>query len=73
MGEDMTVHFNMKAAGFVACVAAIAFITGAQAAGWDDGGGEAWQKVLEAAKKEGPVVGLIWASHLRRGSSAIRA
>lgn len=28
----------------------------ALAAGWDDGGGEAWQKVLEAAKKEGPVV-----------------
>ena len=39
MGEDMTVHFNMKAAGFVACVAAIALSTGAQAAGWDDGGG----------------------------------
>lgn len=28
----------------------------ALAAGWDDSGGEAWQKVLEAAKKEGPVV-----------------
>ncbi|NDA46257.1 MAG: extracellular solute-binding protein [Alphaproteobacteria bacterium] len=56
MGEDMTAHLNIKASGLLACVAAFAFITGAQAAGWDDGGGEAWQKVLEAAKKEGPVV-----------------
>ena len=50
-------HRTSKWIGALAGAVASATLAGSTlAAGWDDGGGEAWQKVLEAARKEGPVV-----------------
>lgn len=48
--------FGRRASMLGLMLAAFAVLQPARAAGWQDGAGPEWQKVLEAAKKEGKVV-----------------
>ena len=52
----MSKMFAGRLIGAAMTAAAALFAGAALAAGWDDGAGEDWKKVLEAAKKEGNVV-----------------